>query len=263
VRSCGWPAKMGIVSADLSPPKQWRTPEQLVAFGFQRSRVVMMNEAHDGLRRCIRTRRIAQRVLPTAHQAGVRHLAMEALTPSFAEEANSTREVPDAASGYLTQPEMRDLIAAALNLGWRLVAYEADFNTRSSEFERLSREETNWREDQQAHNLSDALSGLSADHRLLVWCGNHHLAKHGSDQWRPMGSRFRELTGIEPFAIDQTVSVDFGAREPFAQQWVESYANEITSLGGAAGFLANEAPDRWASPEIADAFILALENTLV
>jgi hypothetical protein len=56
----------------------WRSPEELVMIGFSRSRIVMMNECHDGLLRCLSTREIGRRILPTAHKAGVRYLAMEA-----------------------------------------------------------------------------------------------------------------------------------------------------------------------------------------
>ena len=73
----------------------WRSPEEIVEIGFQRSSVVMMNEAHDGDKRCVRTRQIGQRILLVAHASGVRHLAMEALPTNFAEECNSTRRVPD------------------------------------------------------------------------------------------------------------------------------------------------------------------------
>jgi hypothetical protein len=33
--------------------------------GFGRGRVVMLNEAHDGLKRCVRTRRVGRQVLPS------------------------------------------------------------------------------------------------------------------------------------------------------------------------------------------------------
>jgi hypothetical protein len=234
-----------------------------MALGARRSRVVMMNEAHDGLRRCIRTRRVGQRVLPAAHGAGVRHLAMEALDPAFAEEANATREVPSAPGGYLGQPEMREFISAALDLGWWLVTYEADHSVRPPRFERRSREATNWREEQQARNLLGALEVLPTDQKLLVWCGNHHLSRRSLDEeWLPMGCRFQQLSGIEPFAIDQIMSVKFGDREPYALQWVKSFAPELEASGGAAGFLTEDAPDGWASREIADAFVLAVDNAL-
>src|SRR5512138_3435793 len=105
----------------------WRSPEEIVEIAFQRAPIVMMNEAHDGWRRCIRTRQIGKRILPVAHQAGVRHLAMEALyIPSMAEQWNVTRHVSKDVTGYPSQPEMREFIQAALDLGWTLISYEAD-----------------------------------------------------------------------------------------------------------------------------------------
>jgi hypothetical protein len=56
-------------------PQRWRTVEELLECGYQRSRVIMINECHAGWFRCIRTRRIGQRLLPMAHHLGVRHLA--------------------------------------------------------------------------------------------------------------------------------------------------------------------------------------------
>lgn len=64
---------------------RWLTPEELMQAGLSRSRVVIMNEAHDGLLRCRRTREIGIRVLRAAHEVGVRDLAMEALRPTTRE----------------------------------------------------------------------------------------------------------------------------------------------------------------------------------
>src|SRR5215475_10111891 len=104
----------------------WRSPEEIIEIGFQRSQIVMMNEAHSDLQRCIRTRQFGKRILPVAHNAGVQHLAMEALFPLFAEQCNKARSVSGGELGYLSQPEMRDFIQAALDLGWNLVPYEAN-----------------------------------------------------------------------------------------------------------------------------------------
>jgi hypothetical protein len=110
---------------------EWRTPEELVELGFGCSTVVMANEFHDGLRRCVRTREIGRRLLPVAHDCGVRHLAMEALgNDELTDEANRTRRLPQCTAGFLAQPEMRMLIADALALGWTLIAYETT-DTRS------------------------------------------------------------------------------------------------------------------------------------
>ena len=57
----------------------WRPVAELTRWGFAHAQVVMANEAHDGLRRCVRTREVGIRMIRAAHQAGVRRLAMEAL----------------------------------------------------------------------------------------------------------------------------------------------------------------------------------------
>lgn len=221
-----------------------------------------MNEAHDGSARCVRTRQVGIGLLPFAHRAGVRWFAMEALIPAFADEANETREVPAAASGYLAQPEMRQLIRTALDLGWHLLPYEADFANQPSEFAHLSIEETNWREEQQALNLQAALTRIPEADRLFVWCGNHHLAKQATSHWTPMAVHFHHRTQIEPFAIDQTATVRFHGRDPSAGQWVAAYRTEIEVRGGAAGFLREDAPENWPSRDLANAFLLAVDNDL-
>ena len=76
-----------------------------------------------------------------------------------------------------------------------------------------------------------------------------------------MGRRLAELTGINPFALDQTPSVEFGDHTSPVATWVETYEAEIDLLGGVAGFLAQEAPPRWPLRS-ADAFLLATDNAL-
>lgn len=243
------------------PPKRWLSPEELVTIGFERSRVVMMNEAHHMLLRSVRTREIGRRVLPTAHGAGVRHLAMEALIAQLAATANEAQVLPDVEGGYLSQPDMRALIEKALDLSWRLIPYEVR-SWPPPGLEPNTREASNWRDDQQARNLIEALAGLPDDAPLLVWCGNGHLTKCIVGELRPMGFRFAELSGIAPFAIDQTRSVEFPGRVPDAAPWVAAYADVIARLGGAAGFLAEEAPAGWVFAESADAFVIAADNRM-
>jgi hypothetical protein len=245
---------------------RWRSPEGLDEIGFSRSRVVMMNEAHDGWLRCVRTRRIGTRVLPVAHAAGVRHLAMEALfDPELVEEANDSRHLPEVRGpSYLSQPEMRVLIQTALDFGWTLMGYEADMRLAPDGWDPMGEAFTNWREEQQARNLLSALEDISSDRRVLVWCGNGHLYKNlppeGDRTWVPMGSRFQEMSDIEPFAIDQTQTVEFGHPVPRAQaSFMKSHASTLKSLGGTAGFLTEEAPSPWAMCGV-DALLLSTDN---
>ena len=253
----------------------WYTPEELVERGFHRSRIVMMNEAHSGMMRCPRTRVIGQRILPTAHQLGVRYLAMEALhPPSVVEESNRTRQLADndqTRNGYLQQPEMRAFIQAALDLGWTLVAYEADLSLRPKG-DLLSDEVTNWREETQARNLVAGLQHLPPHARLLVWCGNGHLTKeivHADRQtsepnWVPMGYWFRHLSGLDPFVIDQTITVRFPGESASHLRWEQEWQAQLEAMGGTAGFLTQEAPPSLAhlAHMSVDAFLLSIHNDM-
>lgn len=49
----------------------WRPVEDLVRWGFAHAPVVMANEAHNGLARCVRTREVGIRMVQVAHEAGV------------------------------------------------------------------------------------------------------------------------------------------------------------------------------------------------
>jgi hypothetical protein len=217
--------------------------QKIIDYAFQDSQIVMMNEAHSGQKRNIRTRIIGQLVLPKAYSHGVRYLAMEALTTSFAEEANLTCKLPEENSGfsYLNQLEMRELMQLALDLGWTLVAYEANVKLEP-EFE-STLEEINWREKQQAKNLHGLLNTIGSKEKLLIWCGNGHLAKEpGSTpdgKFFPMGYQFWEVTGIEPFIIDQSITVDFFENSNRFENW-KSYEKELKKNPyGTLGFISS------------------------
>ena len=255
---------------DNSQAHPWRSVEELVEIGFQRSRVVMMNEAHAGDLRCIRTRVIGQRILPTAHKLGVRNIAMEALDLPTSEEANRTRRLSELAGCYLAQPEMRAFIQLALDLGWTLVPYEADFSLEPPNLSRWSR--INWREEMQARNLISYLRSMPGDTKLLVWCGNSHHAKiiiprqpddPEDEQWISMGYQFRALSGIDPFVIDQTRTVHFPAlARSEMEEWLNEVAPQLTGFDGTAGFLAEDAPACFHVSSAEDACVVSLDNEM-
>jgi hypothetical protein len=246
------------------PAAAWRTPQQLVQEGFRRSRVVMLNEAHDGLTRCVRTRQLGRQLLPSAHAMGVRHLAMEALQPGDAEAANATRRPSHVAGGYLAQPDMRDLIQAALELGWTMWRYEADIDHAPAALVEQglpSQAFTNWREAEQAHNLAEVLAGLTASDRLLVWCGNGHANRVAVDGWPSMGHHFAALVAEGAFVIDQTVTVAFAGLEQRQAALVAELAPILDRYGGTAGLLVEEAGPLSCWPGV-DALIVSTDNAM-
>ena len=246
------------------PAAAWRTPQELVEEGFRRSRVVMLNEAHHGLTRCVRTRQLGRQLLPSAHAMGVRHLAMEALQPGDAEAANTTRRPPDAAGGYLAQPDMGELIQAALAMGWTLWRNEADIDHAPADLVEegfRSRAFTNWREVEQARNLAAVLAGLAASDRLLVWCGNGHASRFADDDWTSMGHHFAALVAEGAFVIDQTVTVAFPGLEQQQAARVAELAPILDRYGGTAGLLVEEAGPLACWPGV-DALIVSTDNAM-
>jgi len=147
----------------------------------------------------------------------------------------------------LAQPDMRRLIATALELGWSLWAYEAVFemtaDTDPAKF--LTTEFTNWREREQAANLCQ-LTVASPAEPLLVWCGNGHAYKEVVEDWVPMGWQFRTLSGTDPFVIDQTPTVAFEERhQPWVPGLLAALSETIAAHGGAAGILRDQAAVPW------------------
>jgi hypothetical protein len=116
----------------------WCSVEELTRLGFARSPVVMANEAHNGMTRCVRTREVGVRMIQAAHQAGVRRLAMETLPSPTNDAPEPIRAIPSRDPGYLAQPDMRRLITTALELGWSLWAYEARVEFRKDKADLLS-----------------------------------------------------------------------------------------------------------------------------
>jgi hypothetical protein len=240
----------------------WRSPSELVTLGFSRAPIVMMNEGHNGLQRCARTRRIGKAILPAAHAAGCRTLAMEALAHPGDGPTTFTAANPPERVVYLEQPEMWDFVEAALALGWTLVAYEpsgdlapaallgdGDDRYRGLPF-------TNWREEQQATNILRAFAGHTP---MLVWCGNGHHFKTASD-WVPMGSVVAAKTPV--FCIDQIVTVALAEGHTPPIVLTPELSATLESLGGTAGFLVDETPAGLRRITNVDAVLLSTDNAV-
>jgi hypothetical protein len=78
-----------------------------------------------------------------------------------------------------------------------------------------------------------------------------------------MGSLVAGYCGLEPFAIDQTITVAYGGCDP---PWLGRYEDALRSRDGTAGFLAADLPSgvvRAFPGQIADAYLLSLNNELV
>jgi hypothetical protein len=156
------------------------------------------------------------------------------------------------------------VIGAALDLGWTLWAYETQFEV-TPETDRdwlLSLEFTNRREREQAANLCKLLE-VAPGEPMLVWCGNSHASKHTGSEWVPMGWHFREMSSIDPFVIDQTVTVAWdGEPRPWARDLLGSLADVLAAHGGTAAIRREQAPPPLDQRDNVDALVVSTDNAL-
>jgi hypothetical protein len=240
----------------------WHSVEDLVRYGFTQARVVMANEAHNGLTRCVRTREFGARMVRAAHDAGVRRMAMEALPSPADGTFGPIRAIPAGAGGYLAQPDMRELIGTALELGWTLWAYEAPVPRGAGPAWLRSRATASQREQAQAQNLCRVLAEAPAE-ALFVWCGNGHASRLVIGESVPMGYHFTALSGNAAFVIDQDVTVEFsGISEPWVPELIASISDRLDALGGTAGILREQAPLPLSVLTGVDAVVVSTDNTL-
>ena len=98
---------------------------------------------------------------------------------------------------------------------------------------------------------------------LLVWSGSGHACKEPTQGWVTMGCHFPALSGIDPFVIDQTVSIDFtGQSKPWTQELLATLGQTLKAFGGTAGILRDQAPPPLNNWPGVDAVIISTENTL-
>ncbi len=229
----------------------WISPEELVRKGFQQSRVVMMNEARSGLRRSERTRRIGARIMHMARACGASLLAVEALGPPGR---------PPPTGGVLGQPDMIAMLDEARLQGFELSGYDIDEREVPVRLRTKFKSPgyTNWRDGQQAANLARLFEALPEGAGMLVWCSSLHHAKVRFMMYRPMGWRFMEQTKVTPFAIDQTVGVDFTGRQTERLPVLKWAAGKLSERGGNAAYIWEEGLPRLSAG--IDAWVLSLDN---
>lgn len=159
------------------------------------ARAIFVNEAHH----VPRQRALTLALLPHLWAKGFRYLAadtLNALDSSLNERGYPTRE-----SGfYSKEPVFGELLRTAQRIGFTLVPYEASGGRSQDE-----------REHGQARNLNERILAKDPGARILVHAGYAHINESGLIAGaKPMALRFREITGIDPVTVEQTVMRERG-----------------------------------------------------
>jgi hypothetical protein len=152
-------------------------------------RVVFFNEAHN----VALTRTLTTRLLRALRAEGFNTFAAETLRRSDIEGLRK-RGYPVATSGFYTrEPVYAEMVRTALELGYRVVAYEADEDLNGDA-----------REAQQAQRLWNILK-RDPHARLVVNAGYEHIVESGFFLGTmSMAEHFRRISGIAPLTVEQT-----------------------------------------------------------
>lgn len=158
--------------------------------------MIMVNERHH----VSRDRLLTLSLLRPLYRQGFRYLAVEAVWPG--DDINA-RGYPTKNSGYYVRDVVfAEMLRHALALGYKIVGYEirdSQKNTADSRSAQARRDY--W----QARNLLDGTLAKDPDAKVLVHCGWAHLQEQVTSSWEPMAHFVREMAGIDPLTVDQTL----------------------------------------------------------
>jgi hypothetical protein len=162
--------------------------KRFITFIASNYKVIMLNEA---LNKPLH-RAFAYTLLDVLYNRGYRYLAMEMLNPMLDQELS---KLTYKTGHYATEPVAGELIRQALDLGFKLVAYEDPQSQQHTPTERDSI---------QAVNIAKILK-QDPDAKIFVYASYGHIAeKSTTPEFIPMGMAFKRITGIDPLTIDQT-----------------------------------------------------------
>ena len=151
-------------------------------------RVVIVNEGHH----MPQHRVLTTRLLPHLRRLGFTHFAAETLAEGMDELKK--RGYPAKPTGtYTDDPVYADMVRTALDLGFKIVAYEAPGRP-------------NKREPGQAKNLKERVFDVDPEARLVVHVGYSHNmeTQEGFGGVGAMAFHLQEMTGLDPLTVEQT-----------------------------------------------------------
>jgi hypothetical protein len=202
--SCG--GSWGDSAATLPPGTRAVDAVAFIARAADTARVVMVNERHHAAS----DRLLTLRLLPALWQRGYRYFAAEA----FDWKDTLLNRRPYAAvgvtGGYVDEPVFGEIVREARRLGFTLVPYEME-PSQSPPNDSLSPQQR--RDLTQARNLRERIFAADPNAKVFIHAGYAHIQERPTATWFPMASYLRELTGIDPVTVDQTVLAEASTPE--------------------------------------------------
>jgi len=184
--------------------------KKFISFIATNYKVIMLNEAYNKPLH----RAFAYSLLDALYIRGFRYLAMEMLNPMPDQELS---KLTYKTGHFATEPVAGELIRQALELGFKLIAYEDPNADRHTPTERDSI---------QALHIAKILQ-QDPEAKIFVYAGYGHIAeKSTTPDFIPMGMAFKRMTGIDPLSIDQTDMTEesnFSFGKAFYDAYIEKF----------------------------------------
>ena len=195
-------------SNQQSSPLDGYTPQnafQVIESTADIRQVIFINEAHH----VPRHRAFTLQLLKVLYQKGFRYFAAETLSDADAELGRRGYPLFGKTGIYTNEPVYGDLVRTALKLGYTVVPYEE--NSPCSPDEKDPDSCIKKRERGQAQHLYDRILAKDSKAKILVHAGYSHINKGGFGRGLlSMAQNFKEISGIEPFSIDQVQMILHG-----------------------------------------------------
>lgn len=209
---------------------------EAIAAAADKHQVIMINEEH----RTPVHRALTLQLLPVLYARGFRYFAAETLDEKDTEL--NKRGYPTQKTGFYTaDPVYADVIRTALKLGFHVIPYEYMKDCKPQPDNPMSCDDE--RERGQAQNLFDRILKNDPKAKIFVHVGRSHNSKvRYEGQFAFMGWYFREITGIDPFVIDQVRMSE--RRNPADEHPLYRYAVRKGLIKGATVFQ-SAAGDLW------------------
>lgn len=191
--------------------------KRYLSFIASNHKVIMLNEAHNKPVH----RAFAYSLLDILYNRGYRYLAMEMLNPMPDQELT---KLTYQTGHFATEPVAGELIRQALDLGFKLVAYEDPQSMLHTPTERDSI---------QAMNIAKIFK-QDPEAKIFVYASYGHIAeKSTTPDFIPMGMAFKRMTGIDPLTIDQTDMTEesnFSFGKAFYDAYIDKFPVTVPSV---------------------------------
>ena len=197
---------IGVKISNVLKTHEIQNAKKYILSQSEKDRIVIINESHHRPEH----RNFTKNLLEGLYGQGYRYLALEAILSNqhydltgypinkynLGDTTLLTRGYPlmKACSGtYVKEPEFGNLIRKALKIGFTIIGYE--YNRKNRELE-------------QAKNIAKIFD-IDSSAKVLILCGYSHviecpIAKSDGENDTRMAGHLKEITGINPFTIDQT-----------------------------------------------------------